>query len=287
MNTDSKGSREDKKLQSATSPGPALLTRADAAALLRCSISSVRRLEGDALHPIVGPDGVHRFDPAEIARLASSRSPLPINGSKEGERDARVFEAFEQGKGLREIVTTLRLPADLVSKLHASWHKMGTNQDMILSSDRLAQLRSVLGFDVRRPADLVDEVRWLTEQCNALEVERNKLDNQLGDLMNAIATVAAQIPDIAKALAELSNHLDPDLARRFDTVLTYFTNERPRSSPPASLGATSTGITGDPGTTPQGLPARGSQRSPGAPNGAEHSDLDATGMNVEIRGAKM
>ena len=236
MSTDSKGSREDKKSQRAASPGAALLTRAEAAALLRCSISSVRRLEGDALHPIVGPDGVHRFDPAEIARLAGSRSALPTDGSKEGERDARVFEAFEEGKELREIVTTLRLPVDLVSKLHASWQKVGSNQDMILSSERLAQLRSALGFDVRRPADLVDEVRWLTEQCNTLEAERNKLDSQLGDLMSAIATVAAQVPDLAKALAELSNPLDPDLARRLNTVLMYFRNELP-NSPATAPGA--------------------------------------------------
>jgi hypothetical protein len=236
MSTDSKGSREDKKLQAAGSPGPVLLTRAEAAALLRCSSSSVRRLEGDALHPIVGADGVHRFDPAEIARLAGSRSPLPVHGSKEGERDARVFEAFEEGKGLREIVTTLRLPVDLVSKLHASWQKMGSNQDMILSSERLAQLRSALGFDVRRPADLVEEVQWLTEQCNTLEAERNKLDSQLGDLMSAIGTVAAHVPDLAKALSELSTPLDPDLAKRLDTVLTYFANDR-SSSPAATPGA--------------------------------------------------
>jgi len=236
MSTDSKGSREDKKSQKAASPDPALLTRADAAALLRCSISSVRRLEGDALHPIVGADGVHRFDPAEIARLGGSRSPLPVHGSKEGERDARVFEAFEEGKGLREIVTTLRLPVDLVSKLHASWQKMGSNQDMILSSERLAQLRSALGFDVRRPADLVEEVQWLTEQCNTLEAERNKLDSQLGDLMSAIGTVAAHVPDLAKALSELSTPLDPDLAKRLDTVLTYFANDR-SSSPAATPGA--------------------------------------------------
>jgi hypothetical protein len=232
MSTDSKGFREDKKLPGAASPGPALLTRAEAAALRRCSISSVRRLEGDVLHPIVGPDGVHRFDRAEITRLASSRSPLPIHGSKEGERDARVFEAFEEGKGLREIVTTLRLPVDLVSKLHVSWQKMGSNQDMILSSERLAQLRSALGFDVRRPADLVEEVQWLTEQCNTLEAERNKLDNQLGDLMSAIGTVAAQVPALAKALAKLTTPLDPDLAKRLDPVLTYFANDRPK--PPAA-----------------------------------------------------
>ena len=224
-----KGSREDKKLQGAAAPGLALLTRAEAAALLRCSISSVRRLEGDALHPVVGADGVHRFDPAEIARLAGSRSALPVGGSKEGERDAQVFEAFEQGKGLREIVTTLRLSVDLVSRLHASWQKMGSNQDMILSSERLAQLRSALGFDVRRAADLVEEVQWLTEQRSTLETERNKLDNQLGDLMTAIGTIAAQLPDLAKAIAELSASLDPDLAKRLDTVLTYFVNQRPRS----------------------------------------------------------
>lgn len=99
--------------------GSVLLTRADAAALLRCSISSIRRLEGDVLHPIVGADGVHRFDPAELARVASRCSSRSADGSKEGERDARVFEALEEGKGLREIVTTLRLSADLVSRLHA------------------------------------------------------------------------------------------------------------------------------------------------------------------------
>jgi hypothetical protein len=78
-----------------------LLTRADAAALLHCSISSVRRLEGDVPHPIVGADGVHRFDPTELARVASHRSSRSADGSKEGERDARVFESLEEGKGLR------------------------------------------------------------------------------------------------------------------------------------------------------------------------------------------
>src|SRR3954469_6470109 len=112
MSKDTKGSREDNFSKEATSPSPALLTRADAAALLHCSISSVRRLEGDVLHPIVGADGVHRFDPTEFVRGAGHRLARPVDGSKEGERDAQVFEALEEGKGLREIVTTLRLPAD-------------------------------------------------------------------------------------------------------------------------------------------------------------------------------
>jgi hypothetical protein len=102
---------------------------------------------------------------------------------------------------------------------------MGSSQDLILSRERLAQLRSALGIDFKRPADLVDEVRWLAEQCNALEAERNKIDSQLGDLMGAIAKVVAHDADIAKALSELSNDLDPDLANRLDTALNYFMSE--------------------------------------------------------------
>lgn len=219
------------------SPSPALLTRADVAALLHCSISSVRRLEGDVLHPIVGADGVHRFDPTELARVASHRSSRSVDGSKEGERDARVFEALEEGKGLREIVTTLRLPADLVSRLHASWLKMGSHQDMILSSDRLAQLRAALDAEVKRPADLVEEVQWLAERCNALEAERNNLDDQLSGLVSAVGKAAAHGSDVAKQLSEPSDALAPELASRLAAAVTYFTDERARSpSDPLSTG---------------------------------------------------
>ncbi|HEU4732060.1 MAG TPA: hypothetical protein VFT22_29395 [Kofleriaceae bacterium] len=205
MSTDLEESREDKDSKRVASPSPALLTRAEAAALLHCSISSVRRLEGDVLHAVVGADGVHRFDPAELARVASHRSSRSVDGSKEGERDAQVFEALEEGKGLREIVTTFRLPADLVSRLHASWLKMGSSQEMILSSSRLAQLRTALHAEVKRPTDLVDEVQWLAEHCNGLEAERNHLDNQLSELLNAIGKAAAHGPDLAKELSELSS----------------------------------------------------------------------------------
>lgn len=228
MSKDTKGSRDDKSPTEVTSPSSALLTRADATALLHCSISSVRRLEGDLLHPIVGADGVHRFDPAELARVAGHRLSRPVDGSREGERDARVFEALEEGKGLREIVTTLRLPADLASKLHASWLKMGSHQDMVLSSERLGQLRSALGISIKRPADLVDEVQCLAAQCTALEAERNELDSQLGDLMSIIGSLAVRDPDVTKALPELSSTLAPDLANRLETVIKYFADERTR-----------------------------------------------------------
>jgi hypothetical protein len=59
---------------------------------------------------------------------------------------------------------------------------MGSHQDMVLSSERLGQLRSALRATVKRPADLVDEVQWLAAQCNALEAERNELDASSGIL---------------------------------------------------------------------------------------------------------
>jgi hypothetical protein len=187
------------------------------------------------LRPIVGPDGVHRFDPTELARVAGHRLARPVDGSKEGERDAQVFEALEEGKGLREIVTTLRLPADLASKLHASWLKMGSHQDMVLSTERLGQLRSALGATIKRPADLVDEVQWLAAQCNALEAERNELDSHLGDLMIAIGSVAAQDPDVAKAIPELRSTLVADLAKRLDTAIKYSADEHARLSNDAKV----------------------------------------------------
>jgi hypothetical protein len=106
-----------------------------------------------------------------------------------------------------------------------------------LSAERLAQLRSTLGMDVKRPADLIEEVRWLAEQCNALEAERNQLDSQLGDLMSAICKAAVHDPNMAKTLSELNNALDPDLRSRFDTALKYFTNEHTSlpTIPPAAV----------------------------------------------------
>lgn len=217
-------------MSGAASPSSAVLTRAEVAALLRCSISSVRRLEGDVLHPIVGPDGVHRFDPAEVARVASERSVRPVDGSKEGERDARVFEALEEGKGLREIVTTLRLPVDLANRLHAAWMKMGSNGDMILSSERIAKLSATLGVKIKRPADLVEVVQDLADECKALEDERSKLDNQLSELVSAIGKAAAHDPDIAKVLPPLRSALDADWAARLDATLEYFTKHPPKES---------------------------------------------------------
>lgn len=48
-----------------------MLTRAQVAKRLGKSIATVRRLEGERLHPRRDAAGIHRFDAGEVARLAS------------------------------------------------------------------------------------------------------------------------------------------------------------------------------------------------------------------------
>lgn len=54
-----------------------MLTRAQVAKRLGRSIATVRRLEGVALHPVLDSDGIHRFDPDEVERVAERGRVLP------------------------------------------------------------------------------------------------------------------------------------------------------------------------------------------------------------------
>lgn len=115
-----------------------LLTRIEAAKRLGVSTSTVRRYEGDKLHPIRGADGVNRFDAKAVAELATSL--LNDNGGKpprkprrnapaaapevkrtEGEIAAEVFDRLEQRQSLAEIVIGVRVPPDVVRELHRQW----------------------------------------------------------------------------------------------------------------------------------------------------------------------
>jgi AcrR family transcriptional regulator len=115
-----------------------LLTRIETAKRLGVSTSTVRRYEGDKLHPIRGADGVNRFDAKAVAELATSL--LNDNGGKparkprrnaavaahevkrtEGEIAAEVFERLEQRQSLAEIVIGVRVPPDVVRELHRQW----------------------------------------------------------------------------------------------------------------------------------------------------------------------
>ncbi len=116
-----------------------LLTRADVAARLGVSTSTVRRYEGDLLHPQKGPDGVNRFDPQEVAALAMTLlGQRPVKPKAKGARNgdkprmlartpgdvaAEVFERLEQRQSLAEIVIGVRVAPEVVRDLHREWQR--------------------------------------------------------------------------------------------------------------------------------------------------------------------
>jgi DNA-binding transcriptional MerR regulator len=111
----------------------ASLTRDDVAKRLGVSVSTVRRLEGSRLHPLITDKGVRRFKPADVEQLAAilaAEQNTPRNAEKaavraveltKGELAALVFERLEQRHSLAEIVIALRVPPDDVRELYHTW----------------------------------------------------------------------------------------------------------------------------------------------------------------------
>ncbi len=111
----------------------AALTRDDVAKRLGISISTVRRLEGTRLHPLIDDKSVRRFKASHVERLAKEleaeqRSPRNAQQAvvrsaemPKGELAALVFERLEQRHSLAEIVIALRVPPEDVRELYHSW----------------------------------------------------------------------------------------------------------------------------------------------------------------------
>jgi len=111
------------------------LTRGQVAARLSISVSTVRRYEGDKLHPTIDEHGVRRFDEQEVGALAaalvndtakrsigtSTKSGGAVEQRTAAESAALVFERFEQRQSLAEIVIGLRIEPDIVRALYEQW----------------------------------------------------------------------------------------------------------------------------------------------------------------------
>ena len=96
-------------------------TRAQVARRLGKSISTVRRLEGVDLHPVRGPDGVNRFDPAEVEALAR-RTGAPGSASlAPGVLAARVFKRLDEKATLHDLVIELEQPPQVLRALYREW----------------------------------------------------------------------------------------------------------------------------------------------------------------------
>jgi DNA-binding transcriptional MerR regulator len=111
----------------------AALTRDEVAKRLGVSISTVRRLEGARLHPLIDDKSVRRFKASDVERLAKEleaeqRSPRNAQQAvvraaemSKGELAALVFEKLEQRRSLSEIVIALRVPPEDMRDLYHTW----------------------------------------------------------------------------------------------------------------------------------------------------------------------
>lgn len=105
------------------------LTRAQVAERLGVSLSSVRRLEWDRLHPDVDDLGVHRFDPAEVDALGPvrRRAPPRVRAPEDRERArrgrlaAKVFRLFARGASLAQVVVATKEPPEVIRALYHEW----------------------------------------------------------------------------------------------------------------------------------------------------------------------
>jgi hypothetical protein len=102
-----------------------LLRRSEAARVLGVSTSTLRRMEGTALRPELGPDGVHRFREEHVRELVVHRNTVSSGPEAyDAEMAAEVFALLDEGVHPVEIVKRHRLDPRAVEAMHAKWASM-------------------------------------------------------------------------------------------------------------------------------------------------------------------
>jgi hypothetical protein len=123
----------------AGSPGR-LLTRGQVARRLGLSLSTVRRMEGEQLNPIVGARGVRYFEETEIQTVLVRvrRTRMPDDERADGALAAAAFTLFRNGVAVVAVVKELRESPEKVEKLFEDWKRLrGT---ILLDAKSLAVL---------------------------------------------------------------------------------------------------------------------------------------------------
>lgn len=111
-------------IEEAAAPSGKLLGRAQAARLLGVSKSTLRRMEGASLEPVLGPRNVRLFHEEQIQSLLVTRRSEVAGGRPDGELAAETFELFDAGVHPVDVVKKLRVDPDLIESLHQRWARL-------------------------------------------------------------------------------------------------------------------------------------------------------------------
>jgi hypothetical protein len=158
--------------------GPAgkLLTRGEVARRLGLSLSTVRRMEGVQLKPIVGERGVRYFEETEIQTVLVRvrRTRVPVDERTDGTLAAAAFTRFRNGADVVAVVTELRVAPEKIESLFEHWKRLrGT---VLLDAMSLSALAGALGApkltDENALLSAVSEFKKSTgQQCVLCEQE--------------------------------------------------------------------------------------------------------------------
>lgn len=138
-----------------------LLTRGEAARVLGISKSSLRRREGNLLHPVKGPRGVHLFDETELRAVVVRHSRgVRADPGIDGEIAAEVFDRLDRGIHPVDIVKEIRLEPSRVEQLQSQWARM--RDGFVVTSEERQELESLPlngAFPIASAATLVANIR--------------------------------------------------------------------------------------------------------------------------------
>jgi hypothetical protein len=187
-------------------PAGRLLRRTEAARMLGVSKSTLRRMEGDALTPVVGPRNVHLFQEEEIRAVIVTRRAHLDGGPAAGDVAAEAFILFDAGVHVVDAVKQLRVGPELIERLHSTWARL--RGLLVLSSEGRSEINHVLlGWDdrsLRTEADVVAFIRkWM-------------VDESIRRCSQCSKDLAAFCRDCAKSwgLAAAREHVSRERARR-------------------------------------------------------------------------
>lgn len=144
-----------------------LLRRTEAARMLGVSKSTLRRMEGTSLTPVVGPKNVHLFQEEEVRAIVVTRRAHLDTQPATGDIAAQAFGLFDAGVHVVDAVKQLRVAPDVVERLHATWARLRSL--MVLSVEARSEINTLLlGWDdhsLRTEADVVAFLKkWMHDE---------------------------------------------------------------------------------------------------------------------------
>jgi hypothetical protein len=99
-----------------------MLTRGEVARILGISVSSVRRLEPNALPVVVDENGAHLHSEERVLAYKLERAAAcDRSGGDEGALAGAAFERFDRGASAVDVVKELKLTPRVARELLAEW----------------------------------------------------------------------------------------------------------------------------------------------------------------------